>query len=310
MAIRISKIALSVLLGLVYIFSAYSKLFPVEPFEYTFVDIGISNWKLSPFLARTVIGLEFFIGLLFLFQLGVRSFTSKLSIGLLSFFSVYLVILLIINGNNSNCGCFGEMLPMTPLESILKNVLLIGISIVLLKWGYELNYRRAKKWVIIGLALIAASYPYVRNRVDLNYSESYLQSKENRYFMPLDSLIKSATVNKVPEDLKKGKHVIAFLSSTCPHCKIAAIKLRIMKEKNPDLPLYFVINGLDENIQRFREYTKCTNVPWTKLNGKNFVYLAGLELPTIVLVNDQQVEVDLTYFTLDQGEIESWLSVK
>src|ERR1700740_729930 len=71
---RILKIILALLLGAVYIFSAYSKLFPIEPFEYTFVDVGISSWKLSPFMARTVIGLEFFIGLLFIFQIGTRSF--------------------------------------------------------------------------------------------------------------------------------------------------------------------------------------------------------------------------------------------
>jgi thiol-disulfide isomerase/thioredoxin len=296
-----------VLLGLIYIFSAYSKLFPIEPFEYTFVDLGVSNWKLSPFIARTIIGLEFFIGLLFVFQIGVRSFTSKLSIGLLSFFSVYLVILLIRNGNNSNCGCFGEMLPMTPIESIVKNVLLIGLSIVLLKWGFEANYRKAGKWVIAGLAITAVVYPYIRNVVDLGYSESYLVKKESTYFMPLDTLINNATVNKVPEELKKGKHIIAYLSSTCPHCRIAATKLRIMKEKNPDLPVYFVINGLDEDIQKFREYTKSTAIPWTKLKGKTFTYLAGLSWPTIVLINNQQVELDLTYFSLDQEEIEEWL---
>ncbi len=128
--------------------------------------------------------------------------------------------------------------------------------------------------------------------------------------MPLDSLINSATVNKVPQSIKEGKKIVVFLSSTCPHCKIAATKLRIMKEKKPDLPLYFVINGDDDKILQFREYTKSKSVEWTKLNGKNFVYLAGLDLPTIVLLNNQQVELELNYFSLDQGEIEKWLEKK
>ncbi|MCD6066214.1 MAG: tlpB [Bacteroidetes bacterium] len=283
-------------------------MFPIEPFEYTFVDIGISNWQLSPFMARTVIGIEFFIGFLFVFQLGIRSFASKLSIGLLSFFTIYLGILMMMNGNNSNCGCFGEMLPMTPLQSILKNIVLLTLSIYLLKKGFEINYGRVKTWLAVTFFVLALAFTFIRNPVDLDYSEAYLQEKEANFFLPLDTLIKSATVVPVPADIKEGKKIMAFLSSSCPHCKIAAAKLRIMKEKNPDFPLYFVINGKDEDIKKFREYTKSTNIPWTKLNGKNFVYLAGVSMPRIMLVNKQQVEVELTYFTLDQGEIEKWLA--
>ncbi|HEY1038969.1 MAG TPA: MauE/DoxX family redox-associated membrane protein [Bacteroidia bacterium] len=298
---------LAILLGGVYIFSAYSKLFPIEPFEFTFVDIGISTWSMAPFMARTVIGLEFFIGLLFVLQLGTRGVTSKLSIGLLSFFLIYLIILMIMNGNNSNCGCFGEMLPMTPVQSILKNMVLIILSVLLLKWGFEANYGKAKKWVAGALALVAFIYPYIRNVVDLDYSEAYLQKKEDTFFLPLDTLINSATINKVPVEMKTGKHIFVFLSSTCPHCKIAAAKLRIMKEKNPALPVYFVINGLDPDIEKFRDYTKTKAIPWTKLNGKNFIYLAGTTLPRIYLVNGQTVELELNHYALDQAEIENWL---
>lgn len=107
--------------------------------------------------------------------------------------------------------------------------------------------------------------------------------------------------------MKTGKHIFVFLSSTCPHCKIAAAKLRIMKEKNPALPVYFVINGLDPDIEKFRDYTKTKAIPWTKLNGKNFIYLAGTTLPRIYLVNGQTVELELNHYALDQAEIENWL---
>ncbi|MDP2385061.1 MAG: hypothetical protein Q8M29_01700 [Bacteroidota bacterium] len=304
---KYSLILLSVLIGGLFLFSAYSKLYPIEPFEFTFVDIGISNWRLSPFFARTIIGLEFFIGILFIINYKTRGFTSKLSIGILTFFVLYLCFILIKNGNDSNCGCFGELIKMTPVESIIKNLALILVNIVLLKWGEEINLKKFRIPVISLLLVISIAIPYILNPVDLNYSKAYLMKKENQYFMPLDTLVNNAYIHPVSNEIKKSKHIVAYLSSSCPHCKIAATKLRIMKDKNKNLPLLFVINGEEEKVKVFLDETKSHNVAWTKLGERPFVYLAGTHLPSIVLVNNQTVEYDLNYFFLDQTEIENWL---
>ncbi len=65
--IKIAFFILSSIMGLVFLYSAYTKLYPIEPFEYTFVDLGIGGWKMAPFIARFMIGLEFFIGILLIF---------------------------------------------------------------------------------------------------------------------------------------------------------------------------------------------------------------------------------------------------
>ncbi len=303
-------IALSVMFGGLYIFSGLSKLHPIEPFEFTFVDLGIANWQLSPFFARTIIGFEFFLGLLFLFNIKTRGFTSKLSIGLLSFFVLYLTFTIIKNGNEGNCGCFGELIPMSPVESIFKNIVLLALNFILLIKGFELPLKKFNKIALIIIFLAGFSFPFIKNPIDINYSSSYLVKKENQFFLPLDTLINNGYVNKVPESIKEGKHIIAFVSSTCPHCKIGATKLRIMKEINPSLPIFFVINGEEKNIEKFRSETKSEIIPWTRLGERPFVYLAGVQLPKIYLINNQVVEFDLNYFTLDQKEIEKWLNKK
>ena len=48
---------------------------------------------------------------------------------LLSLFSFHLAIQA-ISGDASNCGCFGELIPMTPLEALIKNILTIGLLIL------------------------------------------------------------------------------------------------------------------------------------------------------------------------------------
>jgi len=72
--LKIISVVFSILLGLIFLFSAYSKLFPIEPFEYSFVELGISNWKSSIIIARLFIAFEFACGLLLLFNLWLKKF--------------------------------------------------------------------------------------------------------------------------------------------------------------------------------------------------------------------------------------------
>ena len=100
-------------MGAVFIYSGWTKMFPIEPFEYTFVDLGFINWQVAPFIARVLIGFEFLIGVFLLFNINLK-LTYKIAIGTLVVFCIYLVLLIIIVGNKGNCGCFGDTIKMTP----------------------------------------------------------------------------------------------------------------------------------------------------------------------------------------------------
>jgi hypothetical protein len=98
------------------------------------------------------------------------------------------------------------------------------------------------------------------------------------------------------------------MSMSCPHCRIAAKKLRLIKEQNPSISIYLILNGEYKKTKSFFEDTKATNIDYCILNGKNFVYLAGLKMPAIYLVNNSVVENWVDYIHLDQSEIEKWLA--
>ena len=129
-------------MGLVFIYSGYTKLFPIEPFEYTFVDLGIGGWRLAPFIARFMIGLEFFIGLLLMANLYIKRFTVKLIAATLIIFCIYLIYVIINNGNNENCGCFGTAISMTPLQAIIKNAVMLVLCYFIYKYFNGLNYQK------------------------------------------------------------------------------------------------------------------------------------------------------------------------
>ncbi|MFN5183484.1 MAG: MauE/DoxX family redox-associated membrane protein [Bacteroidota bacterium] len=304
---KILLFLLSVFTGLIFIYSGYTKLHPIEPFEFTFVDLGIGGWQTAPFLARCLIGLEFLIGILMISGVRVKQ-TALITIGTLLMFSVYLIFILIKEGNNGNCGCFGNAIVMTPVQALIKNVFLLVISFMLFKFYEGFDYRRFGVWLILLFSVASLSMPHVLNYVDFDYSASYLVPKENFFKLELDSLYKDAKLNVPPKNLKNGKHVLAFMSMSCPHCRIAAKKMRIMKEKNPGLPIYFILNGDNDKIKPFFDDTKARNIKFCILNGKNFVYLAGLNMPTIYLLNNSVVENKVNYMELDQREVEKWLS--
>ncbi len=104
-----------IIIGLVFIVSALAKLFPIEPFEIVFVDLGVANWLIAPFLARFIIAVELFLGLSILFNVWLKNKIYYLTQASLLIFTVYLIYLLITKGNNVDCGCFGSFLSLSPI---------------------------------------------------------------------------------------------------------------------------------------------------------------------------------------------------
>jgi hypothetical protein len=295
------------LLGALFVFSGVTKLYPIEPFEYTFVDIGVANWQIAPFMARILIGLEFIIGILLLFNLNLNKLTYKIGISVLVIFCLYLVLLIFFSGNKGNCGCFGSYIQMTPLQALIKNIIMLGILFVLYK--FHVGWVLPKKYSFTITVLFAASFtlPFILNPVELDYSKVYLNKIEDKTILPLDSLYNNAILNIPPKSLSQNKHVLVFLSLTCEHCRIGANKIRIIHERNPNIPFYFVLNGDEKDLKSFFDNTHTQDIPHCMLLGRNFVYLAGINLPVVYLINNSIVEYNVYYIDLNQEEIEKWL---
>lgn len=305
-------------MGLVFLVSGFTKggfpfpfSSPIEPFEYTFVDLGIGNWQTAPLIARLLIGLEFFIGLLLLFNIKLKKIAYKSGIITLLIFSVYLVLLIFFSGNKGNCGCFGEVFVMTPFLALIKNIGMLIVFLILYKFheGWENKISTYLLWISLTCALVL---PFIWNPVALDYSEAYLNKPETDFKLELDTLYAHASLNEPPRTLSQGRHVIAFMSLTCPHCRVAANKIRIMNERNPTISFYFVLNGDTETLKSFFENTRTENIPHCMLVGgkpiNHFIYLAGTDMPAIFMVNNSMVEHIVNYMDLDQGEIERWFT--
>ncbi len=148
-------LSLRLLIGVLFIFSAIAKLYPIEAFEKQLVDLGFASWTTAPFFSRTIIGFEAFLGIAFFQKNYLRSIIIPATTGLLIVFCVHLSYVIYTTGGNSgNCGCFGQLLPMTPIEALLKNIATLG----LLGYLYTLTKKYETKKLILPLALAGLTY--------------------------------------------------------------------------------------------------------------------------------------------------------
>lgn len=121
-----------------FILSAFSKLLPANSaiflFEKQIVDLGITNWCIAPLLARAIIGFELFLGIAILQNHFLKTVIVPATFLLLLAFCIHLTIVIINTGNHGSCGCFGQLIPMTPLEAIIKNVIsMIVLAYIFIK---------------------------------------------------------------------------------------------------------------------------------------------------------------------------------
>ena len=121
-----------IIIAALFLLSAVAKSFPIWAFEKQLVDLGIVDWCNAPYLARLIIALEVAIAIGILQNHFIKSFVIPITILLLTAFCIHLGIQMVEHGAmNGNCGCFGQLIPMTPLEAAIKNIITIGLLIYL-----------------------------------------------------------------------------------------------------------------------------------------------------------------------------------
>jgi hypothetical protein len=292
----------------VFFYSAYSKTYSdsaFDNFQWTFYDIGISSALTAGIIARLMLGLELMLGLFLLFHIFLKRFTYPAVIAVLVVFIIYLLMVILKQGNSGNCGCFGDKLAMKPLTAIWKNVVMIAVTIVL--WFiYPVKPFKYQEYVSLIIALIAFSTPFVVNPI-------YTGTQPEKFSTAIDLNLLYKYPPTPSVELRKGKHIIAFMSLTCPHCKKAAYLLQIIHRDHPDIPIFMVLDGPESYAKTFFDETHAASVPFLLYEHlAEFQAMAGPSVPSIYWVNDGVVEYKskYAYYQLDPAYMESWLKAK
>lgn len=165
-------VILRVLVSVLFIFSAVAKMFPLWAFEKQLVDLGLCSWCMSHYLSRVLLGLELAIGVAILQPHFLRKVVVPMTILLLVAFCIHLGIEMVKHGAMSgNCGCFGQLLPMTPLEAFIKNVLTIALLMFIYRNVQDLPQGRNRfsfLWIILlsSTLLVFMAFPFAPCKAD------------------------------------------------------------------------------------------------------------------------------------------------
>ena len=114
-----------IILGCTFLLSAALKLVSIENFELYVYSFGFFSFVLVSFLTRFLILCEFLIGIALIFRIFYKQ-TWWAAIAMLCGFSLFLVYAAMFRGDE-NCHCFGDVIELNPIPSILKNILLTGL---------------------------------------------------------------------------------------------------------------------------------------------------------------------------------------
>ncbi len=148
-----------ILLGLVFTFSGFVKA--VDPvgsaikFGDYFNALGLPKLgAYSLFFAFLLSGLEFLVGFALLFNIK----TKMAAWGALAFMIIFTPLTLWIALKNpvTDCGCFGDAIKLSNWETFWKNIVLLGLAILLLVKATDINtkFNSKQTYIVLGFATL------------------------------------------------------------------------------------------------------------------------------------------------------------
>ena len=267
------RITLQLFLAATFLFSAYTKAVAPGFFEVLLEQQGLVPSRLyGAWVTRFIIAIETWLGLCLLLSFYTR-FILRFSFLLLVVFSVHLGYLIAI-GETGNCGCFGEMISMSPLASLGKNLLLLSVNGFLLRYKFRGNKKPLITWLLLPLLFAAASLVWpVQTQPD-------------------------EVVEKIPMfeaetgiDFANGSYLVAIFNLGCEHCQEAAHQIATWQNNGINLPqvaALFFAEG-DTSVADFNAITE-SNFPYQMIDANTFFDLIGSAPPRIYWITDGQVK--------------------
>ena len=282
---------LRLIISALFLLSAVAKLYPSPYFAISTFEVkqlyplGFSE-GFAPYFSRILIGIEFALGIAILLKDYLKKITIPATILLLSVFVIHLSYTTFVSGNAGNCGCFGDLIPMTPVEAIIKNIIAIG----LLVWLFKLLPADGKSnfWLLksVGLGCILALFMLAPIRPVAEVIDEPTSEIQENLGVVIDSTslltteVQTATITKdtvkkvaekktedAPKKVKSGyekyfsgidtdKKILCYFVPGCDHCMDTAKELNEMRKKDKNFPPVYVIfmNEEPEKIPTFFEF--------------------------------------------------------
>lgn len=299
----IGKTTLKVLLGLVFIVSAALKIVDMDRFEIYVYSFHFFSLNFSFLAARAAIIAELVLGI------GLVSNTLHEmywwgSMAMLMGYTLLLIYALHL-GRTDSCHCFGDFLQLDPKQSLIKN----GVLLLFFMLVYRMESKKTPfRWLILCLAVMASTIGvFVASPPDnLTSCSNPDQNLQKELF---DEMLDETPLDTL--SLREGKQVVAFFSTGCEYCQMAAQKLSLMQRFHgfPADNITFVFMGNEDGIARF--YEESASAHYRSVLYPDVVRLLKVingNFPVIVLMDNGEVVHEYGFRNMREDEIKAFMA--
>ena len=302
MSYSLGKSVLKVLLGLVFIVSAVLKLIDMDSFEIYIYSYHFFSLNASFIVARLAIILELVLGI------GLASHTlHKMywwgSMAMLGGYTLLLIYALTL-GRTDSCHCFGDFLQLDPKQSLIKNAVLMLFFLLIYKME---SWKTPFRWLILILAVMASSIAvFVISPPDNLTSNA--DPEQNLQIELFDEMLDASPLDTL--NLRKGKQVICFLSTSCEYCQMAAHKLSLMQQFYgfPKENITYLFMGNEEGVASFYEQSESA---WYRdmlyPDVARMLKAINGNFPVIVFLEDGEVVHEYGFRNMNEAEIKAYM---
>ena len=209
---------------------------------------------------------------------------------MLLIFNGELIYEMLTSGNSGNCGCFGSLIEMTPLEAMIKNFIAIGL-LILFYFVSSKEQLKEERTVLQGyfqtsmlfnvaLAGVLFMFMFVPIKAKLkteNGNNVVYVDETDTDLQEADSMNKPSDTSSLVElpnnkgnidpkpvksgfenvfsDINDGKKILCFFAPGCDHCREAAKSLVALNKTMKDFPKIRII-FMDEEAELIPDFFK------------------------------------------------------
>ena len=255
---------------------------------------------LAAYAVRLLLAAELFLGLACFQRAWFRRLTLPSTFGLLLAFSIYLAYLAFVKKDTASCHCFGELIRMSPLHSLLKNAVLLAIVLYL--------YWKTRGWpagawpVPAGLAavsLLVVLLGFPVRHIAVQPAAGAHPGEQSR-FAEFRRFSPGGDAN-----LTTGTCLVAFVSLDCDHCRDLVSRLGDAARQQLVPPVYLLCLCEGADASAFFAATHA-DFPYLCVEPNVFFDFIAERPPRLYLLQGGQVRAYWDGAEFDPAQIRAW----
>lgn len=294
-----------IILGCTFLLSAALKLISIENFELYVYSFGFFSFVVVSFLTRILIVCEFLIGIGLIFRTFYKQ-TWWAAAAMLCGFSLFLVYAAVFRGDE-NCHCFGDVIELNPIPSIIKNVLIFGF-LLRVKRQEELHHPM-KPYVVTISILSALFIAFLGVPPHVLYSKMFKDSEERFNPTAFTNTMASEPYNTIIDTTRN--EIIGFVSAGCSHCKAGNKIMQAIFEQNELDETAFknvIWASSDSSLNAFMDTTGTHNYSYTRMPPYLLIDINYGHFPTYIFLEKGKFKKAFNYKEINENEIVEFLN--